>query len=119
MNGFFKGVYEVVARIPPGKVATYGQIAAMLGDPRQARTVGWAMASAPPELNLPCHRVVNRSGRLSPDSVFGGYEAQRAELEAEGVRFRYDGRIDMRECQWRPVGEAGRGRAGGPSRGRG
>ncbi len=102
MAGFFKDVYEIVARIPAGKVASYGQIAAMLGNPLAARTVGWAMASAPAGLNLPCHRVVNKVGRLSPDSVFGGYEVQRAELEAEGVVFRKDGRIDMKKSMWRP-----------------
>jgi len=100
--GFFEEVYHIVARIPEGKVATYGQIAAMLGDPRQARTVAWALASAPRGRNLPCHRVVNRSGRLAPEHVFGGYEVQRAELEAEGVVFRKDGRIDLRKCLWRP-----------------
>jgi len=105
VTGFFKEVYDIVARIPEGKVATYGQIAAMLGNPRAARTVGWAMASAPSHLRLPCHRVVNREGRLSPDWVFGGYEAQRAELEAEGVLFRRDGRIDMKKCLWRPEAE--------------
>jgi methylated-DNA-protein-cysteine methyltransferase-like protein len=102
LERFFGEVYRIVAEIPPGKVATYGQIAATLGDPRQARTVGWAMASAPHRLNLPCHRVVSKSGRLSPDFVFGGYEVQRAELEAEGVVFRKDGRIDMKRCLWRP-----------------
>ena len=102
MDNFFKEVYEIVAQIPAGKVASYGQIAAMLGNPRAARTVGWAMASAPSHLQLPCHRVVNREGRLSPDPVFGGYEVQRADLEAEGVVFKADGRIDMKKCLWRP-----------------
>ena len=102
LTGFFKEVYEIVAEIPPGKVASYGQIAAMLGNPRAARTVGWAMAGGPRHLQLPCHRVVNKAGRLSPDPVFGGYEVQRAELEAEGVIFKRDGRIDMKKCMWRP-----------------
>ena len=102
MEGFFSEVYKIVAMIPLGKVATYGQIAAMLASPRSARIVGWAMRSAPDRFNLPCHRVVSKSGELSPDFVFGGYDAQRAELEAEGVVFRKDGRIDMRKCLWRP-----------------
>lgn len=102
MDNFFKEVYEIVAQIPAGKVASYGQIAAMLGNPRAARTVGWAMASSPSHLHLPCHRVVNKAGRLSPDPVFGGYEVQRADLEAEGVIFKPDGRIDMKKCLWRP-----------------
>ncbi len=74
----------------------------MLGSPGSARTVGWAMHSAPNRMNLPCHRVVNKSGQLSPDFVFGGYDVQRAELEAEGIVFRENGRIDMRKCLWRP-----------------
>ncbi len=106
LTGFFKEVYDIVAQIPAGKVASYGQIAAMLGNPRAARTVGWAMASAPERLHLPCHRVVDKQGRLSPDFVFGGYEVQRADLEAEGVVFRKDGRIDMKKCMWCPDREA-------------
>lgn len=102
MATFFGEVYKIVAEIPAGKVATYGQIAAMLGNPGSARTVGWAMHSAPCRLNLPCHRVVNRTGQLSPDFVFGGYEVQRAELESEGVVFKEDGRVDMEQCLWRP-----------------
>ncbi len=101
MDGFFKEVYAIVAQIPEGKVATYGQIAAMLASPRSARTVGWAMRACPDDLGLPCHRVVNKSGELAPDHVFGR-EAQRAYLEAEGVVFKDDGRIDMKRCIWRP-----------------
>jgi len=102
MDGLFDEVYKIVAMIPPGKVVTYGQIASMLASPGSARTVGWAMHSAPARLNLPCHRVVNKAGQLAPGFVFGGYEVQRAELEAEGVIFKKDGRIDMRKCLWRP-----------------
>ncbi len=61
---FFQRVYRLVACIPPGQVATYGQIAAMLGNPGAARTVGWAMQAAGD--GFPCHRVVNASGALSP-----------------------------------------------------
>lgn len=95
MRAFFAEVYRIVAQIPAGKVATYGQIAAWLGAPRGARTVGWAMWECPPELGLPCHRVVNRSGAMAPDHVFGGAERQRAMLAAEGVTFTPDGRVDM------------------------
>jgi len=93
--GFFAQVYKLVAQIPEGKVATYGQLAAMLGSPRAARIVGWAMASAPEHLDLPCHRVIR----------FGGYDAQRAELEAEGVLFRPDGTVDMKACLWGPCSD--------------
>lgn len=102
MKDYFQRVYQIVARIPEGKVATYGQIAAMLGNPRGARTVGWAMQAAPAHLNLPCHRVVNKSGTLAPAYAFGGNENQRAMLLAEGITFGADGRIDMRKHFWMP-----------------
>lgn len=94
-------IYEIVAEIPVGKVATYGQIAWMAGNPRAPRIVGYAMRKAPRELNLPCHRVVNRLGEPAPDHVFGGAEIQRAQLEEEGVIFLKNGRIDMEQSQWR------------------
>lgn len=99
---FFKRVYEIVAQIPEGNVITYGQIAATLGDAKAAQKVGWAMASAPAELQLPCHRVVNKSGAMAPDAVFGGADKQRAMLEQEGVTFTDDGCIDMRKHLWQP-----------------
>ncbi len=101
MKNCFHKVYEIVARIPAGKVATYGQIAALLGEPRGSRTVGWAMQKAPAHLNLPCHRVVNKIGDLAPDYVFGGAEHQRELLENEGVTFQSDGRINMEKHLWR------------------
>lgn len=102
MDNFFQKVYGVVGRIPKGKVATYGQIAALLGNPKGARTVGWAMQSAPSYLNLPCHRVVNKSGSLAPQYVFGSREYQRALLEMEGITFREDGCINMKTHLWEP-----------------
>lgn len=89
----------LVAAIPCGKVATYGQIALWAGT-RNARVVVWAMRAASPALHLPCHRVINRSGKLSPDSIFGGKGCQRSLLEDEGVPFLLDGRIDLRQCLW-------------------
>ncbi len=100
---FFKRVYELVGQIPRGKVSTYGQIAALLGTPHAARTVGWAMRSTPEEFHLPCHRVVKSSGELPPDSVFGPGE-QRRRLEEEGVHFRLDGSIDMNQHLWEGPG---------------
>jgi len=99
---FFAAVYSVVEMIPAGKVMAYGQIAAMLGRPGAARTVGWAMQAAPRGRNLPCHRVVNRVGQLAPEYVFGGSEVQRAALEAEGVTFSSVGRVEMSKHLWRP-----------------
>ncbi|MFZ5968104.1 MAG: MGMT family protein [Bacillota bacterium] len=101
MSNFFEKVYEIAARIPEGKVATYGQIAAILGNPRAARTVGWAMGSAPSDRCLPCHRVVNRQGCLSPPSVFGE-GVQRILLESEGVTFLKNGCINMKKHLWKP-----------------
>lgn len=102
MKSFFERVYDIVSEIPMGKVASYGQIGTMLGSPRGARTVGWAMQAAPSGRKLPCHRVVNRTGTLAPGDIFGGYEVQRSMLESEGVTFLGDGRIDMKKHLWKP-----------------
>lgn len=99
-KGFFERVYEIVACIPEGKVATYGGIGKMLGYPRGAKVVGWAMRGTPEGMGLPCHRVVKATGELSPGYVFGAYEIQRAMLEAEGITFREDGTIDMEKHLW-------------------
>ncbi len=94
-QGFFEGVYRIVASIPEGSVITYGMIAEMLGSPRSSRIVGYAMHSAPKDRNLPCHRVVNKDGRLSPDAIFGGCGIQQELLEKEGITFLPNGCIDM------------------------
>jgi methylated-DNA-protein-cysteine methyltransferase related protein len=102
MDNFFARVYEIVAHIPSGKVATYGQIAAMTGNPLAARMVGEAVRRTPVYLDIPCHRVVNRAGEMAPASVFGGAARQRGVLEAEGVVFKANGCIDLEKCLWRP-----------------
>jgi methylated-DNA-protein-cysteine methyltransferase-like protein len=99
---FPQRVYALVARVPPGHVITYGALARLLGDPRKAREVGWAMAAIPPRLRLPAHRVINSRGELSGGHAFGGYEVQRARLEAEGVQFEPDGRVDLDRYLWLP-----------------
>ena len=99
--GFFQRAYDIVRQIPRGRVATYGQVAAMLGEPRKARFVGFAMHSSPGMAEgIPCHRVVFKDGTLAPGFAFGGPEVQRALLEDEGVGFLPDGRVDMRAFQW-------------------
>lgn len=103
MSSFFEKVYHIVSQIPRGKVATYGQIAGILGNPRGARTVGWAMQAAPEGLKLPCHRVVNIKGEMAPGFIFGGRDRQRAILEVEGVIFNEEGNIDMAKSKWYPV----------------
>jgi methylated-DNA-protein-cysteine methyltransferase-like protein len=88
-------VYQAVRRIPRGRVATYGQVAALAGTPRGARAVGWALRALRGKAGaaVPWHRVVGAGGRLSPRAG-GGETAQRARLVAEGVRFR-GGRVDL------------------------
>ena len=94
-KSFFEQVYDIVAGIPYAKVISYGQIARLLGEPRSARKVGWAMRCCPDD--LPWHRVVMADG-----SIAGGEFAQqrRALLEAEGVRFLPNARVDMQLYRW-------------------
>lgn len=94
MNTFEK-IYEIVKSIPKGKVATYGQVALMLGNPHASRVVGYALHQNPTPGVIPCHRVVNRDGRLSPAFAFGGENKQRRLLEDEGVGFLSNGNVDM------------------------
>ncbi|HHT92477.1 MAG TPA: MGMT family protein [Clostridia bacterium] len=92
---FFKSVYEAVKLIPKGRVATYGDIARYVGSPRAARVVGYALHVNPEPNAIPCHRVVNREGRLAPSFAFGGMEVQKALLEAENVEVSDDGYVDL------------------------
>ena len=94
MNTFEK-IYEVVKSIPKGKVATYDQVALLAGNPRWARVVGYALHVNPYPGIIPCHRVVNREGRVAPGFAFGGEGVQRQLLESEGIVFEPDGRIDL------------------------
>jgi len=100
--GFFENVYEAVKLIPRGKVATYGQIAKLVGEPRKAKIVGWALHSNPYRGIVPCHRVVNRNGELSGSFAFGGLEAQKKLLENEGIIFDEKGIIDLQIFLWKP-----------------
>ncbi|MBN2000288.1 MGMT family protein [candidate division KSB1 bacterium] len=104
MASFFEQVWYLVAKIPCGKVATYGQIAYLLGNPRAARTVGWALHGIPDDLDIPWHRVINSKGRISMDCGEHDPDLQRLLLEGEGVEFVND-RIDLVRYQWRPVDE--------------
>lgn len=97
-------IYQLIERIPPGKVSTFGQLAALAGNPRAARRAARAVANAPH--GLPCHRVVKAGGELVPAYVFGAGE-QRARLLAEGVLFSTDGRVRLREFIWNPVQDMG------------
>lgn len=99
MNTFEK-IYEVVKRIPKGKVASYGTVAAMAGNPRWARVVGYALHSNPEPIAIPCHRVVTKDGRVSVAFAFGGENMQRLLLSEEGIEFLDNGNIDMRKYEW-------------------
>lgn len=98
----FERIYEAVKQIPCGKVATYGQVALMAGNPRWSRVVGYALHQNPAPGVIPCHRVVNREGRVAPAFAFGGSGVQRALLEQEGVVFKEDGTVDLATFLWRP-----------------
>lgn len=91
----FERIYEAVKTIPRGKVATYGQIAVIAGNPHWARVVGYALHVNPDPSTIKCHRVVNREGRTSKAFVFGGEDMQRKLLEEEGIVFEKDGSINL------------------------
>ena len=91
----FEKIYEQVKRIPEGRVATYGQIAALAGNPRWSRVVGYALHVNPDPATIKCHRVVNRFGGLSDAFAFGGKQAHAALLEAEGVTGDANGCVDL------------------------
>ena len=95
----FELIYDVVKRIPKGKVATYGQIASLAGNKRWSRVVGYALHVNPDPEHIPCHRVVNRLGEVSKAFAFGGENQQVRLLKEEGVGF-VDGRVDLKMYQW-------------------
>lgn len=96
----FERIYQVVRSIPYGTVATYGQVAMMAGNPRWARVVGYALHSNPDPDHIPCYRVVDRTGATAASFAFGGSDQQRARLEAEGVAFLPNGKVDMARFRW-------------------
>ena len=95
----FDKIYEVVKKIPYGKVATYGQIAILAGNPRWARVVGYALHVNPDPENIRCYRVVNRFGELSEAFAFGGINEQAELLKAEGVEVE-DNRVNLEKFLW-------------------
>lgn len=98
---FFDRVYKVVAKIPYGKVTTFGEIAEACGIRSAARTVGWALNGAK-ESGLPCHRVVNRFGALSGKMHFGNYDLMEDLLKSEGIEFDKDGCVILDKFLWIP-----------------
>ena len=98
MNSYQK-IYEVVKQIPYGKVASYGQIAALAGNKRWSRVVGYALHGNPDEKGIPCYRVVTKEGFPSKAFAFGGENKQIELLMAEGVEF-IEGHVDMSKHGW-------------------
>ena len=94
----FEAIWQLARQIPFGRVTTYGRLARLAGDPRLSRVVGYAMHGAPPD--VPCHRVVNRQGELSDAFSPLGKATHRALLEAEGVPFLPDCRVDLKAVLW-------------------
>ena len=93
-------IYEVVRRVPEGKVATYGQVAALAGLPGHARQVGYALHASRPEDDLPWQRIINAKGEISARSEPGYEGLQRAMLEAEGIVLNSAGRVDLKKYRW-------------------
>ncbi len=103
MSDPYEAIYATIRRIPHGKVATYGQIAALSGLPRRARMVGKALRETPDGLEIPWQRVINAAGRVSSRGGLGVEEGyQRHLLEEEGVVFSASGRIDLERFGWDP-----------------
>lgn len=98
-------IYAVVAQVPKGCVATYGQIAELAGLPRRARLVGYALSALATNNRLPWHRVVNAKGQISARGDGGNdaaEQAQRKRLEREGIRFDANGTISLALYRWQP-----------------
>ena len=97
--GVYERIYGMISRVPPGKVATYGQIAKLVGG-CSARQVGYALAALRDDSGVPWQRIINSEGRISFRSAGENHDVQRRLLEAEGVQFNREGRIDLLEFRW-------------------
>lgn len=96
----FEKIYEVVKKIPRGRVATYGQIARLAGNAKWSRVVGYALHANPAPDEIPCFRVVNRFGGLAPAFAFGGIDVQARLLRQEGIEVRPDNTVDLDKYLW-------------------
>ena len=99
VDSVFDRIYNVVSQIPKGKVATYGQVAQLAGNKRWARVVGYALHNNPDQSKIPCHRVVNRDGKVAKAFVFGGENEQIRLLLNEGVEV-IEGKVDLEKYRW-------------------
>jgi len=100
MIPFYERVYALVRQIPSGNVVTYGQVAALLGSPRAARAVGYALRFLPAGTDVPWHRVINHRGQISLRTPIESPLLQRVLLEEEGVMFDVEGRVDLSIYRW-------------------
>lgn len=104
-QNFYFRVYQAVRRIPKGKVATYGQIASLIGSPRASRQVGWALNVLKPGTNVPWQRVINREGRITIENMRATKDMQAQLLRSEGVDVEFrDGNwwVDLKRYLWNP-----------------
>lgn len=99
MDNTFDRIYNIVSQIPKGKVATYGMVATLAGNKRWAQVVGYALHNNPDQSRIPCHRVVNRDGKVAKAFVFGGENEQSRLLISEGVEV-VDGTVDLKKYLW-------------------
>lgn len=102
MNTSYQIVYNLVKKIPPGKVVTYGLIAEKLRSVNKninAHVVGWILHKNKSR-EVPCHRVVDRNGRLAPNFAFNGAKEQKLRLEAEDIPFLDDMHVNLNNCLW-------------------
>ncbi len=103
MSPLYERIYQLVRQIPSGKVATYGQIAELVGLYGRARQVGYALFRVPPDSDVPWHRVINAQGKISHSTQRqGSDELQRVLLEAEGIQFDREAKIELKNYLWRP-----------------
>lgn len=104
MSTHYERIYAVVRDIPPGRIATYGQVAALAGLPGHARQVGYALHALPEGLDddVPWHRVINAKGEISARSDPGSEPLQQVMLEEEGVVFNANGRVSLKRFRWDP-----------------
>ncbi len=98
----FELIYDVVKQIPKGTVATHGQVAALAGNKRWSRVVGYALHVNSDPDHIPCHRVVNRLGEVSKAFAFGGENRQIVLREQEGVNFT-EGKVDLQKYGWKQM----------------
>ena len=98
----YQKIYKIIAQIPKGKIAIYGQIAKLAGIPGRPRRVGYALRILPDDIDIPWHRVINAKGEISPRGEMGFAELQQNLLKKESIQFDSNGKISLVRFQWQP-----------------